>query len=76
MTEFMIGSLAAGKIPRGDEASGSSVLPKVEELKFEVDEKAATDIESAVRNFEELVGNHELEVGQVATRIVISAEHS
>jgi carnitine O-acetyltransferase len=63
MTEFMIGALAGGKIPQGD-ASSISALPEPKELQFELDEKANQDIQTAQHNFNELIGNHELEVLQ------------
>jgi carnitine O-acetyltransferase len=63
MTEFMIGALASGKIPQGD-ASSVSALPEPKELQFELDDKANQDIQTAQHNFNELVGNHELEVLQ------------
>jgi hypothetical protein len=61
MTEFMIGSLAAGKIARGD-SSSSTNIPEPKQLIFELDDQAKKYIETAERNFEELIGQHELEV--------------
>ena len=62
MTEFMVGSLAAGKIGRGEPSANP---PEPKQLTFELDDKAKKDIKTAERNFEELVGNHELEVGSL-----------
>lgn len=59
----MIGALAAGKFPYGDASSASS-LPEPKELRFELDEKAKKSVDTAVENFNELIGNHELEVLQ------------
>ncbi|KAG8789941.1 Carnitine O-acetyltransferase mitochondrial [Serendipita sp. 398] len=61
MTEFMVGSVAAGKIPYGD-SSTTSNLPEPKELVFELDEKAKRAIKTSEGNFAELIGQHELEV--------------
>jgi carnitine O-acetyltransferase len=59
MTEFMIGSLAGGKIARGD---SSAIIPEPKQLLFELDDKAKKYIKTAEKNFEELIGSHDLEV--------------
>lgn len=63
MTEFMLGALAAGKIARGE---SSSSLPEPKALTFELDDKAKKYIKTAQTNFDELIGNHELEVSALS----------
>ncbi|PVF97619.1 putative carnitine O-acetyltransferase mitochondrial precursor [Serendipita vermifera] len=62
MTEFMMGSIAAGKIPSGDAVSSN--LPEPKELKFDLDDQSRKDIKTALSNFDQLIGQHELEVLQ------------
>ena len=54
-----MGSIAAGKIARGD---SSTNIPQPKQLIFELDDKAKKYIKTSEKNFEQLIGSHELEV--------------
>ena len=64
MNEFILASLAANKIdlgPSRTEATGSN-LPEPKELKFVVDSKVQQAVEGSCQRFDELVGQHHLQV--------------
>ncbi|KAF7980471.1 hypothetical protein HWV62_37946 [Athelia sp. TMB] len=64
LNEFILASLAANKIdlgPSRTEATGSS-LPEPRELEFVVDSKVQQAVESSCQRFDELVGQHHLQV--------------
>jgi len=61
LNDFMLGALAAGKIDHGSSQPRSS-LPAPVEVKFTVDDKVKTYVKNAEKNFDELIGGHELEV--------------
>lgn len=58
----MLASLAAGKIDFGAPEVRSEGLTAPKELKFELDGSAKTFIKQAEKNFDELIGKHELVV--------------
>lgn len=62
MNEFVLGAISHGKITpeTGSPSEASPEEPK--ELAFEVDAKAQEYITLAEKNFDELIGDHELEV--------------
>ncbi|PPQ86322.1 hypothetical protein CVT25_005622 [Psilocybe cyanescens] len=62
MNEFVLASLASGKIDLGPEQVDRAKLPEVEELVFELDEKVQTLVKGAESRFDELVGKHDLHV--------------
>lgn len=64
MTDFMFGALTAGKINHGEPAVKDQ-LPKPKELGWELDEKAKLYIQEAEKNFDDLVGKHEMEVSTI-----------
>jgi hypothetical protein len=68
MTEFMMGSVAAGKISTGDATSPS--LPEPKELKFDLDDQSKKDIKTALSNFDQLMEQHELEVCFPSERVL------
>lgn len=62
--EFMLASLAAGKVDLGAPrtASTGASLAQPTELKFELDARCMTYVGEACRHFDELVGRHDMEV--------------
>ncbi|KAF9236496.1 acyltransferase ChoActase/COT/CPT [Melanogaster broomeanus] len=64
LNEFMLAALAANKVDLGASRSSSTgaSLPQPTELIFEVDAKCTTYINEACKHFDELVGQHDLEV--------------
>lgn len=56
----MLASLAAGKVDFGAPEVRSEGLSQPKELKFELDGAAKTHIKEAEKNFDDLVGKHEL----------------
>jgi carnitine O-acetyltransferase len=65
MTEFMLASLGAGKINHGEATVSKEKLPQPKELQWVLDDKARLYIQEAEKNFDELVGSHEMEVRAV-----------
>ncbi|QRV92663.1 carnitine O-acetyltransferase [Ceratobasidium sp. AG-Ba] len=61
LNEFMIATLARGKIDHGS-ANARSDLPAPKEIKFELDNTSKTHIQTATKNFGTLVGQHDLHV--------------
>ena len=64
MTEFIIGALTHNKIdlgPARTESTGSS-LPAPTEITFTIDAKTKANIAQAEKDFDELVGQHDMEV--------------
>ncbi|KAI0373868.1 acyltransferase ChoActase/COT/CPT [Pilatotrama ljubarskyi] len=64
MNDFILGSLAHGKIDLGPprDASTESSLPRPQELTFTLDDRTRTYIREAEAHFDELVGKHDMEV--------------
>ena len=64
MTEFMLASLAAGKLDLGAPrtASTASSLPEPSVLRFELDAASEANIKAAEQRFDALVGQHDLHV--------------
>ena len=64
MTEFILGALAANKVPLGPERTPStgSSLPPPTELKFVLDAASRAHIAQAEADFDKLVGAHDMEV--------------
>ena len=62
MNEFILASIASGKVDLGPKRANASRLPTVEELVFELDGKVEKAIKDAEARFDELVGKHDLEV--------------
>lgn len=62
--EFMLASLAAGKVDLGPPRTTSTgaSLPQPTELKFELDARCKTYVCEACKHFDELVGKHDMEV--------------
>jgi carnitine O-acetyltransferase len=67
MNEFVLASIARGKIDLGSEQVDASKLPQIEELVFEVDSKVQQLVEDSEKRFDELVGSHDLHVRLYAT---------
>jgi hypothetical protein len=63
MNEFILGALDHGKISASQGSSDTSGLPEPKELQFEIDNKSEEFIKQAEKNFDKLIGDHELEVG-------------
>ncbi|KDN41016.1 hypothetical protein RSAG8_07722, partial [Rhizoctonia solani AG-8 WAC10335] len=61
MNEFVLASLAKGKIDHGS-ATVSSNLPAPKEITFELDSTSKSQIQTATKNFNTLVGQHDLHV--------------
>lgn len=68
--EFMLASLAAGKVDLGPPRTTSTgaSLPQPTELKFELDARCKTYVCEACKHFDELVGKHDMEVS-IALRL-------
>lgn len=62
MNEFVLASLASGRIDLGPEQVDASKLPQVEELVFEVNDNIKSLVSGAESRFDELVGKHDLHV--------------
>jgi carnitine O-acetyltransferase len=62
LNEFMLSSLAAGKIDHGTSQNPRSSIPAPEELKFDLNDVMKKDIKVAEEHFDELVGKHDLYV--------------
>jgi carnitine O-acetyltransferase len=62
MNEFLLASIASGKVDLGPTRVNASRLPGVEELVFELDDKVQKAIKDAEARFDELVGKHDLQV--------------
>ena len=62
MNEFILASIAYGKVDLNHTRAYASKLPEVEELVFELDDKVRKAIKDAEARFDELVGKHDLEV--------------
>lgn len=60
LNEFMLASLAAGRVEFGSPDVRSEGLLEPKELQFEVDTKTKAYIKDAEKNFDDLVGKHEL----------------
>ena len=67
MNEFILASLAAGKVDLGPARihSTGSDLPGPKELKFVVDGKVQNAVDGSCRRFDELVGKHDLHVRSI-----------
>ena len=67
MNEFILASLAAGKVDLGPARihSTGSDLPEPKELKFVVDDKVQNAVDGSCRRFDELVGKHDLHVRSI-----------
>ncbi|KAF8746661.1 Acyltransferase ChoActase COT CPT, partial [Rhizoctonia solani] len=63
MNEFILASLAKGKVDHGS-ATVSSNLPAPKEITFELDSTSKSHIQTATKNFNTLVGQHDLHVLQ------------
>ncbi|CAE6483809.1 unnamed protein product [Rhizoctonia solani] len=61
MNEFVLASLAKGKIDHGS-ATVSSNRPAPKEITFELDSTSKSQIQTATKNFNTLVGQHDLHV--------------
>ncbi|KAI0685797.1 acyltransferase ChoActase/COT/CPT [Cerioporus squamosus] len=61
LNEFILASLAAGKIDLGAAQAGADLEPP-KELTFALDEKTKRYIADAEKHFDELVGQHDMEV--------------
>jgi len=62
MNEFVLASIAHGKVDLGPEQVDASTLPQVQELVFEVDSKVQQLVKDSEKRFDELVGAHDLHV--------------
>ncbi|KIJ62738.1 hypothetical protein HYDPIDRAFT_114433 [Hydnomerulius pinastri MD-312] len=64
LNEFILATLAGNKVDLGPPRSSSTAsgLPQPTELKFELDAKSTTYIKEACQHFDELVGQHDMEV--------------
>jgi len=62
MNEFVLASIAHGKMDLGLERVDASKLPQIEELVFEVDGKVQQLVKDSEKRFDELVGSHDLHV--------------
>ncbi|OSD07372.1 acyltransferase ChoActase/COT/CPT [Trametes coccinea BRFM310] len=64
MNEFMLASLAHGKVDLGPalDASAASALPAPQELTFELDARTRSHISAAEAHFDALVAQHDMEV--------------
>ncbi|KZT23413.1 acyltransferase ChoActase/COT/CPT [Neolentinus lepideus HHB14362 ss-1] len=64
LNEFVLASLAAGKIDLGPARTNSTGkdLPQPKELKFELNDKVKGYIQQAEKNFNDLVSKHDLHV--------------
>ncbi|KAL5520033.1 hypothetical protein ACEPAG_1693 [Sanghuangporus baumii] len=60
LNEYMLGSLASGKVDFGDPQVRSEGLIKPKEIKFHLDDKAKAYIREAEKHFDDLIGKHEL----------------
>ncbi|THH11655.1 hypothetical protein EW145_g503 [Phellinidium pouzarii] len=60
LNEFMLASLAAGKVDFGAPVIRAEGLEEPKEISFELDETAKTYIAKAEENFDGLIGKHEL----------------
>ncbi|KAL5501589.1 CAT2 [Sanghuangporus vaninii] len=60
LNEYMLGSLASGKVDFGDPQVRPEGLAKPEEIKFLLDDKAKAYIREAEKHFDDLIGKHEL----------------
>lgn len=63
MNEFLLGSLQSNKIDLSPSTPSSS-LPPPSEITLVLDEVVKKDVEKAEKDFDELVGKHDLEVLQ------------
>jgi carnitine O-acetyltransferase len=61
MNEFMLGSLAAKKIDFGSSLPSTSLAPP-KEIVLTANDAVLADVQEAVRNFDKLVGAHDLRV--------------
>ncbi|KAI9058200.1 acyltransferase ChoActase/COT/CPT [Trametes sanguinea] len=64
LNEFMLASLAHGKVDLGPalDASAASALPAPQELTFTLDARTRSHISAAEAHFDELVAKHDMEV--------------
>ena len=62
MNEFVLASIAHGKVDLGPEQVDASKLLQVQELVFEVDNKVQQLVKDSEKRFDELVGAHDLHV--------------
>ncbi|KAI5122447.1 hypothetical protein M0805_008759 [Coniferiporia weirii] len=60
LNEYMLASLAAGKVDLGAPEVRAEGLEKPKEITFELDDKAKTYIKQAETNFDKLVEKHEM----------------
>lgn len=60
LNEYMLASLAAGKINFGEPEVRAEGVEQPKEIKFELDQKTEAYIKEAERDFDDLVGKHEL----------------
>jgi carnitine O-acetyltransferase len=67
MNEFVLASIAHGKVDLGLEQVDASKLPQVQELVFEVDDKVQQLVKDSEKRFDELVGAHDLHVRCLST---------
>jgi carnitine O-acetyltransferase len=61
MNEFILASIAKGKVDFGTETATES-LPEPQELEFQLNDKVKGLIKESERRFDELVGQHDMEV--------------
>jgi len=62
MNEFILGAIDKGKVDLTEASVPASVLPPVEELKFEVNEEVKTALKEAEQRYSELLGDHHMKV--------------
>ncbi|KDQ62277.1 hypothetical protein JAAARDRAFT_121539 [Jaapia argillacea MUCL 33604] len=62
LNEFILASLAANKVDLGPPGVKADALVEPKEVKFEVDDKVKVYVKEAEKNFDELVGKHDLHV--------------
>ena len=60
LNEFILASLAGGKVDFGARNVRPEGLVQPKEIKFDLDDKAKAYIKEAEEHFDELVGKHEL----------------
>jgi len=62
MNEFILASLAAGKVDLGPATFDRAALPPVQELTFEINDAVKDAVKGSEKRFDELVGKHDLHV--------------
>jgi len=62
MNEFILASLAAGKVDLGPATFDKAALPPVQELTFDINDAVKDAVKGSEKRFDELVGKHDLHV--------------